>query len=533
VALSASQPATLANGCLWLRIGAMVGSMIRLALPVLLMGRLTAAAAPSPLVWTDGEALLQNSGWNSSVARSPYSRLPHAARSGEWCSPPCPVRAPVWGEGQNGAGLFLAFKTNAPAIALNATLISEAKEGVNCGVACNTGVDMYAYDTNTTSWRWVATAWPGGGGWKWGGNIISSTMVKTDPALPSRGLTRYRIHLPIYNGLTSAAIGIPTGSTILPDPPSAVHPAPILFYGTSIVNGHVASRPGMIFTHVLSRALRRPVINLGFGGQGTMDPSIGRLIAEMKQLAMVAIDCNWNMKPPEITAAAVALVKQLRGEWSPTKPLLLAEGSDAGAAWINTGIRATQSARRAALKAAFAQLVAEKVPNLHYVNGEDLIGKSGEVDLPTAMGTHPTDLGHALIARYYTKALPPILAAADPHAAAPHHARRGGGAPRSPPWTPPPPSTPAGGSPLDGLKKASCGSAQIRWTVARTSLHIGGRAQWDRLSRENFFDRFPLDARANVTSEHKSIWGLSKCSAGEFVGFRIVGNVSSLWVNYR
>ena len=102
-------------------------------------------------------------------------------------------------------------------------------------------------------------------------------MVKTDPALPSRGLTRYRIHLPIYNGLTSAAIGIPAGSSILPDPPPAVHPAPILFYGTSIVNGHVASRPGMIFTHVLSRALRRPVINLGFGGQGTMDPSIGRL----------------------------------------------------------------------------------------------------------------------------------------------------------------------------------------------------------------------------------------------------------------
>eukprot|EP01047_Picozoa_sp_COSAG01_P115884 COSAG01_NODE_44550_length_417_cov_436.842767_1_plen_82_part_10 len=82
----------------------MVGS-VRLALPVLLMGRLIAAAALSPLVWTDGEALLQNSGWNSSVVRSPYARLPHAARSGEWCSPPCPVRAPVWGEGQNGAGL--------------------------------------------------------------------------------------------------------------------------------------------------------------------------------------------------------------------------------------------------------------------------------------------------------------------------------------------------------------------------------------------------------------------------------------------
>jgi hypothetical protein len=40
----------------------------------------------------------------------------------------------------------------------------------------------------------------------------------------------------------------------------------------------------MIFTNQLSRMLGRDVINLGFGGQGTMDPSIGRLIAEMKQV---------------------------------------------------------------------------------------------------------------------------------------------------------------------------------------------------------------------------------------------------------
>ena len=274
----------------------------------------------SVLGWVDGAAFVQNSGWNASVHRSPYARLPLAAKTGEWCSPPCPVRAPVWGEGQNGAGLYLAFKTDAPTVALNATLISEAREYVNCGVACQTGVDMYAHDTNSSAWRWVATAWPGPGGWAWSGKDISKVMVPTDAVLPSRGMTRYRIHLPIYNGFTSAAIKVPAGSTVAPDPPPPDQAAPILFYGTSIVNGHVASRPGMIFTHVLSRMLGRvssfetltfisrvseslflmlrcewlqhaakmwagqDVINLGFGGQGTMDPSIGRLIAELKQV---------------------------------------------------------------------------------------------------------------------------------------------------------------------------------------------------------------------------------------------------------
>ena len=94
--------------------------------------------------------------------------------------------------------------------------------------------------------------------------------------LAQRGLTRYRIHLPIYNGFKAAAIGVTAAAgggsapTLKADPPPAAAPAPILFYGTSIVNGHVASRPGMIFTNVLSRALGRDVVNLGFGGEGTI-----------------------------------------------------------------------------------------------------------------------------------------------------------------------------------------------------------------------------------------------------------------------
>ena len=37
-----------------------------------------------------------------------------------------------------------------------------------------------------------------------------------------------------------------------------------------------------------------------------------RLIAELREVALVAIDCNWNMVPSDITAAAIALVKQVQ-----------------------------------------------------------------------------------------------------------------------------------------------------------------------------------------------------------------------------
>ena len=54
--------------------------------------------------------------WVYDLAR----RAPPAGR----CSPPCPVRDKVWAEGQNGAGLYLAFKTDAPSVYLNATTLA-------------------------------------------------------------------------------------------------------------------------------------------------------------------------------------------------------------------------------------------------------------------------------------------------------------------------------------------------------------------------------------------------------------------------
>src|SRR5256885_13140974 len=45
-----------------------------------------------------------------------------------------------------------------------------------------------------------------------------------------------------------------------------------VFYGTSITQGGCASRPGMVHTAILGRRFDVPVVNLGFSGNGTLDP---------------------------------------------------------------------------------------------------------------------------------------------------------------------------------------------------------------------------------------------------------------------
>jgi len=48
--------------------------------------------APPSMQWMDAATLVENTGMAPSVPRLPYGRLPNAAKTGELCSPPCPVR---------------------------------------------------------------------------------------------------------------------------------------------------------------------------------------------------------------------------------------------------------------------------------------------------------------------------------------------------------------------------------------------------------------------------------------------------------
>ena len=71
-------------------------------------------------------------------------------------------------------------------------------------------------------------------------------------------------------------------------------------YGTSIQQGGVASRAGNTYDAVISRALDREVLNLGFANNGVMELSVGRLIADIKEASVIVIDCLPNMNTDQV-----------------------------------------------------------------------------------------------------------------------------------------------------------------------------------------------------------------------------------------
>jgi lysophospholipase L1-like esterase len=144
----------------------------------------------------------------------------------------------------------------------------------------------------------------------------------------------------------------------------------------------------MVHTAILGRRLNVPVINLGFSGNGKMEPEVAGLLAELDAAAYV-IDCLPNCTAAEVTERTAPLVTILR-QAHPETPIVLVEDRTYADAFLIPARQSRNDTCRAALRAEYKKLIAGGVKNLHYLPGETLLGADGE---DTVDGSHPTDLG--------------------------------------------------------------------------------------------------------------------------------------------
>ena len=336
------------------------------------------------LLWYDLRLLdVEGQGWTET--KSPYDRLPAKAEG--------TVRPPVWSLSRNSSGECARFVTDATTIQARWTLTSPRLEMVHMPATGVSGLDLYVKD-DEGRWHWLAVGRPTG----------QTTAAQLVTGLPA-GRREYMLYLPLYNGVTSVEIGLPEKTSLAKaEPRPAGADKPIVFWGTSITQGGCASRPGMVHTALLGRWLDRPVINLGFSGNGRMEPEVARLLAEI-DAAVYVIDCLPNLQGPQVAERTEPLVRILR-EARPTTPILLVEDRNYSDAFLLAEKRARNEGNQAALRAAFDRLTRDGVKNLHYLPGAGLLGEDNE---GTVDSSHPTDLGFYRQAVAFRAALEPIL----------------------------------------------------------------------------------------------------------------------------
>lgn len=332
--------------------------------------------------WYDAQHLtIEGKGW--AEVESFYHRLPAKAKG--------VVRDAVWSLSTHSAGLCVRFMSDAPKIAARWTVASANLGMPHMPATGVSGLDLYVKDE--AGWHWIANGRPSG-------QTTEATLAEGIPA----GTHEYMLYLPLYNGTASVEIGVPPESALAKAPTrEAAMAKPVVVYGTSITHGGCASRPGMAYPSILGRRLERPMINLGFSGNGTLDPEFEMLLAEIDAAAYV-LDCLPNLPPERVTERTEPFVTALRAA-RPDTPIVLVENIAYQAGAFLPGNRAAYVDKNAALRAACDRLKAQGVTGLYYVEGAALLGSDGEA---TVDGTHPTDLGFLRMA----DVIEPVLRAA-------------------------------------------------------------------------------------------------------------------------
>jgi lysophospholipase L1-like esterase len=348
------------------------------------------AQSNESLKWfSDSSMQREGRAWPAEAANR-FDRLPARSQAS--------VPSKVWEFSHNPAGEMIRFVTNAKKIVIRYT-VHEDLAMPHMPATGVSGVDLYAAGTNGQTY-WL----PGKFQFKDTIEYVYDNIMQLADQMKS--LT-FQLYLPLYNSPKWLSIGVPekSGFDVLP-----ARKNPVVVYGTSIVQGGCASRPGLAWTAILGRRLNMPVINLGFSGSGKMEAEVTDIINEIDGRLFI-LDCMPNLTrgykytDEEIEKRYIEAVKKIQTK-HPGVPVLLAEHSGGYAANYMDTKRASDYRQSSELVAAiFDKLKKNGVKNIYLITAKEF----GFDIESTVDGLHPNDIGMMKYAEAYEKCIGKIL----------------------------------------------------------------------------------------------------------------------------
>ncbi len=356
---------------------------------ILLIGVVSTLQLPAQLQWKNPLAesfqTVHGQAWQDEL-KGTYYRLPERAKE--------VVRKPVWGLSRHSAGLSIVFRSNAPEIKVRYA-VTEGFAMAHMPATGKSGVDLYATDANGKL-RWCAAKYAFG-------DTITYTYSHLSYVTDPKQGYEYQLFLPPYNEIKWLEIGVDKEYTLRFLPASKEKP--IVLYGTSIAQGACASRPGMVFGNIINRTLQHPVVNLGFSGNGQMEPEVFDFLSEI-DAKMFILDNMPNMNKERtglIYERATNGIRKLRQKSN--APILLVEHN--GYANEFSSLDAEDSYRKTniELRRVYQTLKAEGIKELYYLTKEEI----GFTQDATVEAIHPSDLGMQIYADAYIPKIKEIL----------------------------------------------------------------------------------------------------------------------------
>jgi lysophospholipase L1-like esterase len=327
-------------------------------------------------------SVIEGQAWPNQVAND-YDRLPAYAEKA--------VRAAVWNLSRQAAGLMIRFRSNAGQIRVRYS-VGGKLELPHMPATGVSGVDLYSINKD------------GGSEWSGGKFNFGDTIEYSFQSLKNDYVREYRLYLPLYNSVKWLEIGVPDGAVITALP--VRDDLPIVVYGTSIAQGACASRPGMAWPAILGRTLDRPVINLGFSGNGKLEVPLINMISQLDAKIFV-LDCLPNLTglPADtVRQKLIYAVKALK-KAKPSTPVLVVEHADAAIQLSDSSRNNDFNKVNETARLAFEELKVDGITGIYYLPAKNMgLGIESTVE-----GLHPNDVGMIEYATGYADMIRDIL----------------------------------------------------------------------------------------------------------------------------
>jgi len=275
----------------------------------------------------------------------------------------------------HAAGMFITFKSNTSKLSLR-WKTADAALGNNSTPIMSRGFDVYVKEAS--GWRFAGVARPDLT------NAESKATLVEDMAKTEK---EFLVYFPLYKELVDFDLIIDDKATFVGTRQSFAKK--VVVYGSSIVHGASASRPGLAYPAQLGRQLNANVINMGVSGNARMEPAVADMLCDIDAMDLLIMDCVPNSSPDEVRERTFNFVERVRRS-HPQVPILLIESITRQVGNYNLKWNARLSEQNRNFKLEFERLLKAGYKNLYYIPTDHLIGDDSE---GTVDGTHPTDVG--------------------------------------------------------------------------------------------------------------------------------------------
>ncbi len=214
------------------------------------------------------------------------------------------------------------------------------------------------------------------------------------------------INFPLYSGVKELSIGVNSNADVTPIE-SFIESERIVVYGTSITQGGCASRPGLSYTNILSRRLKREIFNFGFSGNAFGEIELIEILAQINPISMFVIDYEANSGTNgKLELTLVDIIKKVRQYHKETELVIISRIS-----YLFEDMNPSLGTRREQLKE-FQRNTVRKCKrdgdeHIHFIDGSEFFGDNYHEF--TVDSKHPNDLGFNKIVESLEPKLKKIL----------------------------------------------------------------------------------------------------------------------------